>query len=166
MSLTEVLAASFSNLQLAQQQQQQLSSLAQSNMNFSRPDEPTLIPAAGLFPPAARPNTSVGGAQGPGSTDPLLCNIPTRAGLSTGSACTLGYGQPNLASTANGEGVNQVRLRAVSMAVFAIFQFRCFHEHFFIVIGPRPRFNLILGFSKKESMKVQEKCATASPQRC
>lgn len=111
-SLMEVLAASFSNLQLAQQQQQQqYSSLAQSNMNFSHPDEPPLIPAASLFfPPPAQPNTSVGGAQGPGSTTPLLRHIPACAGQSAGSARTSGYSQPNLPATSHGESVNQVRL--------------------------------------------------------
>lgn len=116
MSLMEVLAASFSNLQLTQQQQQQQHQqqqhltqqqhfvqpqqsplLAQSNINYSHPNESTLTPAAGVFyPPPAQRNMSLGGAHGSGSTNPLLRCIPALTGRSAGKS-----------------GVNQVKLSQI-----------------------------------------------------
>ncbi|KAI3362297.1 hypothetical protein L3Q82_012605 [Scortum barcoo] len=128
MSLTEVLGASFSNLQLAQQS----SSLAQSNMNSSHPNVPSSCATNFIPPPNALPvqaNISVPPqtqtfvpssgshysqftqAAAYVSTDQPAIQRSAKTSLAGGQVHTAG----NLSSTMNGSGVNYQEMQPLSV---------------------------------------------------
>ncbi|KAM9338429.1 ciliogenesis and planar polarity effector 1 [Symphorus nematophorus] len=138
MSLMEVLGASFSNLQLAQQS----SSLAQSNMNSSHVNvQPSYV---SNFIPQPNPvpvqtNISVAHqtqacAPSPGSNNPqfrqtppsLFCDQPARQSSGKTSPTTAqGHTIRNLPSTVNGAGVRYQEMQPLSVqAVSPEIQFR------------------------------------------
>lgn len=116
MSLMEVLGASFSNLQLAQQQS---SSLAQSNMAFSHPNVPS-VPAANFFPQPhaapAHPNISVGPqgrayAPSSGSTNGQIGHIPACVSAEQPARPSAGnHHHTAISLQPSANGVDQVRL--------------------------------------------------------
>ncbi|XP_034751796.1 ciliogenesis and planar polarity effector 1 isoform X2 [Etheostoma cragini] len=124
MSLNEVLGASFSNLQLAQQS----SSLAQSNMNTSHPDVPSSHATDFIPQPEASPvqTTITVRAQtqacvpDPRSYNPQFSQGPVRmfADQSSGKPSPTGgqhHNIRNLASNANCAGVNDQEMQPLSV---------------------------------------------------
>ncbi|XP_027137955.1 ciliogenesis and planar polarity effector 1 isoform X4 [Larimichthys crocea] len=137
MSLMEVLGASFSNLQLAQQS----SALAQSNMNSSHPNVPSSYAANFIPQPNALPiqtNISVAPqTQTPvpslGSNNPQFSQVPAcmfadqhvRQNSGKGSQTGGQHHMRNLTSTANGADVHYQEMQPLSVqAMSPEIQFR------------------------------------------
>ncbi|XP_044029035.1 ciliogenesis and planar polarity effector 1 isoform X2 [Siniperca chuatsi] len=138
MSLMEVMGASFSNLQLAQQS----SSLAQSNMNSSHPNvsssyatnfipQPNALPVQTTISVAPQTKACVPSS---GSNNPQFSQVPAcmfadqpaiqRSGKTSPTGGQL-HTTRNLPSTANGAGVNYQVLQPLSVqAVSPEIQFR------------------------------------------